>query len=139
MFGSMLDVFTMLQQGRIDVGMLSAAEVDRRGNLNSTVIGPYDKPKVRLPGSGGAHDIAVLARRLLILMPHDPQRFVEKVGFATSPGHPAGKTRQAAGLTGGGPSALVTPRALFRFDGGEMTLAATRADLSADDAVEGIP
>jgi glutaconate CoA-transferase subunit B len=86
MIGSCLDVFAMLQQGRFDLGLLSAAQVDRFGNLNSTVLGPYAAPRVRLVGSGGAHDIATLAREVLILMPHDPRRFVERVDFVTSPG-----------------------------------------------------
>lgn len=86
MIGSMLDVFAMLQAGRIDVGLLSAAQVDRRGNLNATVIGDYGAPKLRLPGSGGAHDIAALASSLVIMMPHEPRRFVERVDFITSPG-----------------------------------------------------
>jgi glutaconate CoA-transferase, subunit B len=89
MITDMLGVFALLQRGRIDLGILSGAEVDAAGNLNSTVIGPYDQPKLRLPGSGGAHDIALLARRVMILMPHDPKRFVSKVDFITSPGHGA--------------------------------------------------
>ncbi|MBS7697465.1 MULTISPECIES: CoA-transferase [unclassified Chelatococcus] len=138
MIGTMLDVFATLQQGRIDVGMLSGAEIDRRGNLNSTAIGAYDNPAVRLPGSGGAHDIAMLARRTVLLMPHEPKRFVEKVGYITSPGHPASGVRAVRPGSGAGPAALVTPRALFRFDDGEMTLAATAHGVTAGEAVAGI-
>ena len=86
MIGDCLDVFGDLQAGRIDVGLLSAAQVDRHGNLNSTVIGDYRKPKLRMVGSGGAHDIASLANRVVIVMPHDPKRFVASVDFITSPG-----------------------------------------------------
>ena len=86
MLGDCLDVFGDLQAGRIDIGLLSAAQVDRFGNLNSTVIGDYAKPKLRMVGSGGAHDIASLAPRTIILMPHEPRRFVGFVDFVTSPG-----------------------------------------------------
>jgi glutaconate CoA-transferase subunit B len=137
MIGSMLDVFATLQRGEIDVGLLSGAQVDRKGNLNSTVIGDYQSPKVRLPGSGGAHDIALLAREVIILMPHDPRRFVEAVPFITSPGHVAARGR-ITGL-GAGPSALVTDRALFQFENGEMALAGHYSDISPEDAVKGIP
>lgn len=137
MVGSMLDVFAKLQRGEIDVGLLSGAQVDRHGNLNSTVIGDYASPKVRLPGSGGAHDIAMLARRIIILMPHDRRRFVETLPFVTSPGHSADRSR-IAGL-GAGPVALVTDRAVFRFDNGEMTLAGYYSDWTEEQAVEGIP
>ena len=137
MHGSMMDVFADLQQGRIDVGLLSGAEVDRRGSLNSTVIGTYAAPKVRLPGSGGAHDIAVLARRVVILMPHDPKRFVERVGFITSPGHEPGRTYEIGGVRREGPVAVVTSRALFRFDRGELTLVALAPGVTKSDALDG--
>lgn len=135
--GDCLSVFGALQAGRVDVGMLSGAQVDRHGNLNSTVIGQYSKPKVRLVGSGGAHDIATLAGRVITLMPHDPRRFVERVDFVTSPGHPAGN--EVGGLVGGGPAAVVTPRATFTFERGEMTLNALQPGFSADEAVAGFP
>lgn len=134
MVGSMLDVFSTLQRGEIDIGLLSGAQVDRRGNLNSTVIGDPSSPKLRLPGSGGAHDIAALARDVLILMPHEPRRFVEKVDFITSPGHVSGRSERA-GL-GNGPKAVATDRALFGFLDGEMTLIGRYADIEEDAAVE---
>ena len=137
MHGSMLDVFADLQQGRIDVGLLSAAEVDRRGNLNSTVLGDYASPKGRLPGSGGAHDIAMLARRVVILMPHDPRRFVERVDFITSPGHFVGRRYEVGGVRREGPVAVVTPHAVFRFDDGELTLAAVSDSMGAADVLAG--
>jgi glutaconate CoA-transferase subunit B len=134
---SMLDVFAKLQRGEIDLGLLSGAQVDRHGNLNSTVIGEYASPKVRLPGSGGAHDIAMLARDVVILMPHNPERFVKSISFVTSPGHFPARSR-TAGL-GGGPMALVTDRAIFHFQDGKMTLTGLYGDNSAEHAVEGIP
>jgi glutaconate CoA-transferase, subunit B len=137
--GDCLDVFGALQAGRIPVGMLSAAQVDRRGNLNSTFIGgTYAEPKVRLPGSGGAHDIASLVGRLVIVMPHDPRRFVEHVAFATAPGFGT-DGRRPAGTQGEGPSVLVTSRARFTFAAGELTLAGLRRGFGPDDAVEGFP
>jgi glutaconate CoA-transferase subunit B len=135
--GDCLSVFGALQAGRVSVGILSGAQLDRRGNLNSTVIGEYARPKVRLVGSGGAHDIAVLAGRVLILMPHDARRFVEQVDFVTSPGHPVDAASTA--LVGGGPEALITPRAVFAFDDGEMTLAAVQAGFTPEEASEGFP
>ena len=137
--GDCLDVFGALQAGRIEVGVLSGAQVDRRGNLNSTHIGgTYAQPKVRLVGSGGAHDIAALVGRLVIVMPHDPRRFVDQVDFVTAPGFAADGSRPA-GTRGVGPSALVTSRGRFTFEDGEMTLAGVRDGYRADDAVEGFP
>ena len=135
MVTSCFDVFSMLQRGVFDLGMLSAAQVDRYGNLNSTVLGSYERPKVRLVGSGGAHDIAVLAREVIIMMPHDPRRFVEKVDFVTSPGlAPAGAGRRARG---GGPTRMVTPRARFSFAAGELTLDALAPGVTQAQALEG--
>ncbi|MFN2570564.1 MAG: CoA-transferase subunit beta [Gemmatimonadales bacterium] len=83
----MADVFQLfLQNGRIEVGFLGGAQVDRRGNINTTVIGPYAHPKVRLPGSGGAAEIAIHARRVLIVSKLSPRAFPERVDFVTSPG-----------------------------------------------------
>jgi glutaconate CoA-transferase subunit B len=138
MIGSCLDVFAMLQQGRFDLGLLSAAQVDRFGNLNSTVLGPYAAPRIRLVGSGGAHDIATLAREALILMPHDPRRFVERVDFVTSPGlRTAANGLADVPLRGGGPTRLVTPRARFTFEAGELTLDALAPGVDETEALEG--
>jgi glutaconate CoA-transferase subunit B len=83
----MIDVFQLLlQRGHVDVGFLGAAQIDRRGNINTTVIGSYDKPKVRLPGSGGAAEIATHAKRVLVVTKLDKRAFPEKVDFVTSPG-----------------------------------------------------
>jgi glutaconate CoA-transferase, subunit B len=98
-----------LQAGRITVGFLGGAQVDRFGNLNSTVIGPYATPKVRLPGSGGATEIATGCHRIFIVMPQGPRSFVEKLDFLTSLGHgPTGRERKALGVTTEGPTLIVT-------------------------------
>jgi glutaconate CoA-transferase, subunit B len=117
---TMLDVMGMMQAGRVDLGILGAAEVDRFGNLNSTEVpaGGGSSGVVRLPGSGGAADILALARRTIVLVPLEKRRFVERVAFRTSPGRGDGPGwRERAGLPpGGGPSAIITTHAVFRFD-----------------------
>jgi glutaconate CoA-transferase subunit B len=139
MVGDCLDVFGDLQAGRVHVGLLSAAQVDRRGNLNSTVIGPYREPKLRMVGSGGAHDIACLAHRVVIGIPHEPRRFVEQVDFVTSPGClNVGSSRMELRL-GGGPAALVTGRARFSFASGELRLSAVFEPFTPEEAVSGLP
>lgn len=112
-----LDVMGMLAAGRVDLGILGAAEVDRFGNLNSTEAVAEDGRKSRLPGSGGAADILSLARRCVILMPQESRRLVPRVAFRTSPGRGDGPSwRAREGLPPGGPSAIVTTHAVFRFD-----------------------
>ena len=129
----------MLQQGVFDLGLLSGAQVDRFGNLNSTVLGAYGKPKVRLVGSGGAHDIAVLARDIIIMMPHDPRRFVAAVDFITSPGLRSAANGMAdLSARGNGPNASITPRARFSFEAGELTLDAVADGFNEEQALEGI-
>jgi glutaconate CoA-transferase subunit B len=109
-----------LQGGLIDVGFLGAAQIDRYGNLNTTVIGPYRQPKVRLPGSGGACEIALLARKVLIIGRLSRRTFVERLDFVTSPGHLiGGDSRTRLGDYGQGPTAVITDMGIFRFD--EMT------------------
>jgi len=112
------EVFALLlQPGHIDVGILGGAQVDKYGNLNSTVIGDYEKPKVRLPGSGGACAIASLAKRTIIIMPHEKRRFPEKVDFITSPGYLNGmNSREESGIVRGGPIAVITNLCVLRFD-----------------------
>jgi glutaconate CoA-transferase, subunit B len=134
MITSCLGAFAMLQQGRIDRGLLSAAQVDRFGNLNSTALRREGRPPLRLVGSGGAHDIALLAREVLIIMPHDRRRFAEAVDFVTSPG--LGPDRRARG---GGPTCLVTPRARFTFGAGELTLDAVADGVEENDALDCLP
>lgn len=106
-----------LQGERITVGFLGGAQVDRFGNLNSTVIGEYSKPKVRLPGSGGATEIATGCQRIYIVMRHNPRAFVEKLSFQTSLGHgPTGRERRALGVRTEGPALLVTDLCVMRPD-----------------------
>lgn len=98
-----------LQGGRITIGFLGGAQVDRFGNLNSTVIGDYARPRVRLPGSGGATEIATACRRIYIVMRHGSRAFVERLDFLTSLGHgPTGRERRDLGLESEGPSLIVT-------------------------------
>jgi glutaconate CoA-transferase subunit B len=111
----MLTVMGFLQQGRVDVGFVGGAEVDRFGNLNTTRIS-LPQGFVRLPGSGGGGDIASLAQKLLIIMPHEKRRFVKKVSYITSPGYgEGGSWRLEQGLFRGGPSAIITTLGIFRF------------------------
>lgn len=137
MVGDCLDVFGDLQAGRIDVGLLSAAQVDKYGNLNSTVIGDYKKPKLRMVGSGGAHDIETLAPRTIILMPHEPRRFVPLVDFITSPGTTGRDGKAYDRPAGAGPSELITGRGRFHFGNGELTLVETFAPFGKAGALEG--
>ncbi|MCC6791885.1 MAG: CoA-transferase subunit beta [Thermomicrobiales bacterium] len=134
---STFELFTLyLQRGWIDIGFLGGAQVDKFGNINSTVIGPYAKPAVRFPGSGGACEIASLSKRTMIIMPQGKRRFVEKLDFLTTPGHLSGGTsRQDAGLLGGGPAVCVTDLGVFRFDPvtKEMYLATIHPGVSVDD------
>ncbi len=113
----MLDVFNLyLQNGKIDVGFLGGAQVDRFGNINSTVIGAYDKPKVRLPGSGGACEIAALAKKVVITINNSKRSMPEKCDFITSPGYlRGGGEREALGLRGG-PETVITDMGVYKFD-----------------------
>lgn len=98
-----------LQGGRIDVGFLGAAQIDRFGNINTTVIGDYRQPKVRLPGAGGAPEIAGSARRVFLMLRQSPRSFVAKLDFITSVGYlDGGDARERLGLTGAGPVAVMT-------------------------------
>lgn len=113
----MIDLMGLLQAGAVDLGFIGGAEVDRFGNLNTSYIGEPRAPQVKLPGSGGGADIASLARRLLIIMPHERHRFVERVGFRTSPGYgTGGGWRAGVGLPRGGPVALITTLGVLGFD-----------------------
>src|SRR3954462_6548244 len=104
-----------LQGGRVTVGFLGGAQVDRYGNLNSTVVGPYRRPKVRLPGSGGATEIATHCQRIYIVIPHGVRTFVGKLDFVTSMGHgPTGAERRALGVRTEGPVLIVTDLCTMR-------------------------
>jgi glutaconate CoA-transferase subunit B len=121
---SMADLFMLyLQGGLIDVALLGGAQIDRHGNLNTTVIGDYDQPKTRLPGSGGACEIAINARRVFMIMRLSRRAFVEKLDFLTSPGHlDGGDARQRLGIPGYGPDRDITDKALFTFDNPEREM-----------------
>lgn len=121
---SMFDIFCYyLQGGLIDVGFLQGAQIDRFGNLNTTVVGDYARPAVRLPGSGGACEIAILAKRVLVIAPQTRRGFPARVDFITSPGFIDGPgTRRRLGLTGGGPAMVITDLGCYEFTDGEMIL-----------------
>ena len=110
------EVLLLLQRGYVDVGFMGGAQIDQFGNLNSSFIGPADDPQVRLPGTGGGNDIASLAK-MIVAMPQEKRRFVEKVDFITSPGSLRGGTsRKDSGLIAGGMYKVVTDLALLDFD-----------------------
>tara|TARA_Y100000590_G_scaffold452259_1_gene595113 strand:+ start:96976 stop:97716 length:741 start_codon:yes stop_codon:yes gene_type:complete len=132
-----LAVFSELQACRIDVGLLSAAQIDKYGNLNSTTIGSYEDPKIRMVGSGGAHDIASLIPNLIILMPHDPRRFTENVDFITSPGSGIELMEQRRKYDlGKGPSILITDRAKFIMSDQGWCLDSVLSGFTHEEAVE---
>jgi len=113
----LFSVFSCLQAGNVDVGFLSGAQVDKYGNINSTCIGDYSRPKVRFTGSGGSCDIGSLAKRTVIIAIQEKRRFPEKVSYITTPGWLHGdKSREQSGLPRGGPVAIITDKAVIRFD-----------------------
>ena len=117
MLPGITDAFLLAQRGFFDVGFIGGAQIDRHGNLNTSAIGGYARPKVRLPGSGGANDIISLCREVLILTVHEKRRFTERVDFVTSPGYlDGGDSRQRHGLLFGGVSRVVTTLGTFGFE-----------------------
>jgi glutaconate CoA-transferase, subunit B len=125
----MLELFGYyLQRGLIDVGFLGAAQIDRFGNINTTVIGDYVHPSTRLPGSGGACEIAINARQVFVIMRQSARSFVDKIDFRTSPGNLGGaeaaeRIRREGGWLGRGPTVVVTDLGIYHFDEtGEMRL-----------------
>ncbi len=131
----LIPVMSQLQRGRVDAGFIGGAEVDRFGNVNTSYIGDFNKPSIKLPGSGGAADIAAMAGRLLVIINHEKRRLVEKVDYVTSPGYlDGGDARAKAGLAGG-PSAIITDRAILRPYGpnNEMHLASIHQDHSVEE------
>jgi len=122
-----------LQAGRIDVGFLSAAQIDRFANLNSTVIGPYAHPRVRLPGAGGAPEIAAAARQVLVMLRHKKRMFVERVDFVTSVGFGRDGTGRPASW-GAGPASVITDLGILRPDPDtrELTLTAIHPGVEVD-------
>ena len=137
---SMYDIFAnYLQRGNVDVGFLGGAQIDRYGNINATFIGSdYAHPKVRLPGSGGAQEIAAWANHCYIMTPHQKRRFPEKVDFLTSAGFLDGRDgRQKAGLRGKGPLSVVTDLGILEPDEtGELVLTALHPGRTAREAIE---
>lgn len=121
---SMADLFGLyLQGGRVDVALLGGAQIDRHGNLNSTVIGSYIEPKVRLPGSGGACEIAINAQQVYIIMHLKKRAFVEQLDFLTTPGHmQADVTPKPPGIPGKGPQLVITDKAVFDFANAEREM-----------------
>jgi glutaconate CoA-transferase, subunit B len=136
---SMYDIFAFyLQRGNVDVGFMGGAQIDRFGNINATVIGDYNHPKVRLPGSGGSMEIAAWANRCYLLTPHSKRRFPEKLDFRTSAGFLSGRAeRQAANLRGGGMLAVVTDLGFMEPDeSGELVLTALHPGATVEQARE---
>ncbi len=131
---SMFELFAYyLQAGLIDVGFLGASQIDRFGNINTTVIGSYGQPRVRLPGSGGACEIAINAKKVFVIMPQSTRSFVERIDFVTSPGHLGGSRPDGWGA---GPSVVVTGLGIYRFSDttGEMELASLHPGVTEEDA-----
>ncbi len=140
---SMFELFSFyLQGGLVDVGFLGAAQIDRFGNMNSTVIGDYEHPKTRLPGSGGACEIAINARQVFVIMRQSKRSFVAEIDFRTSPGNLGGaetaaRARREQGWLGRGPSVVVTDLAIFHFDEtGEMRLDSIHPGATLDQVRE---
>lgn len=140
---SMYDVFTLyLQRGNVDVGFLGGAQIDRFGNINATVIGDYQHPKVRLPGSGGSMEIAAWANRCYIITPHQKRRFPETVDFQTSAGFCyGGQPRGQAGVRGAGPRVVVTNLGFLEPDDspgsdGELILTALHPGISVEQVLQ---
>jgi len=107
----------MLQGGHVDLGFVGAAQIDDYGNINTTYIGSFEKPTVRLPGSGGGNDIISSARRIVVIMTHEKRKMVKKLDYLTSPGFLDGPgARERTGLSGGGPSLVVTNLCQMDFD-----------------------
>lgn len=135
----MSNAMALMAQGKVDLGFIGGAEVDRFGNLNTSYVGDPARPSVKLPGSGGGADIAILSRRWVTLMSHERRRLVERVSFVTSPGHGDGSPgwRQRNGILGGGPVAIITTLAVLRFadGGGEAQLASVHPGHTVEDVL----
>ena len=137
----MVPMASVLLNNELSVGFIGGAQVDKYGNLNSTVIGDYDDPAVRLPGSGGACPIAAHCDRTIIMMPQERRRFVDELDFHTSPGHLDGPgAREKAGLPGGGPEVLVSDMGVYSFDDDtrEMTLESRHPGISVEEIREAV-
>jgi glutaconate CoA-transferase, subunit B len=129
-------VMGLMQKGEVDLGFLGGAEVDKYGNINTSYIGDPHQPKVKLPGSGGAGDIASLAKRFVVIIEHNDRRLVERVSYVTSPGNGDGSHwRAGSGLPRGGPAAIITTMGVLRFgfESGEAYLDTIHPGVSLDD------
>ncbi|PKN86545.1 MAG: 3-oxoadipate--succinyl-CoA transferase subunit B [Chloroflexi bacterium HGW-Chloroflexi-8] len=136
---SMYDIFSFyLQRGNVDVGFLGGAQIDKFGNINATVIGEYEKPKTRLPGSGGSMEIAGWANRCYIITPHQKRRFPEKVDFITSAGFlNGGNERKNTGARGKGTQGVVTNLGILEPDqSGELILTALHPGATTEQVRE---
>ena len=135
----MSNAMALLAQGSVDLGFIGGAEVDRFGNVNTSYVGDPSRPKLKLPGSGGGADIAILSRRWVTLMSHERRRLVHRVSFITSPGYGDGTPgwRKRNGLLGGGPVAIITTLAVLRFPegGGEAFLASVHPGNTVDEVL----
>lgn len=139
MLTSITDIFLLAQRGFFDYGFLGAAQIDPYGNINTSVIGAPENPKVRLPGSGGANDIISLCNETFVVTTHERRRFVEDVDFITSPGYlTGGGSRAEAGLIYGDVGCVVTDLALLDFAPGSrrMRLRALQPGVTADDVLD---
>ncbi len=138
-----MQIFMDNQRGLFDVGIIGAGQIDKYGNTNSTVVtgdeGTYERPKVRLPGSGGSNDIMTSCGRTVVMMRQHRRAFTTDVDYVTAPGYLDGPgAREELGFEGGGPEAVITDMAVFRFDDDtkEMTLSSTHPGVSVDEVRE---
>jgi len=136
----MSNAMALMAQGNVDLGFIGGAEVDRFGNLNTSYVGDPHQPAVKLPGSGGGADIAILSRRWVTLMSHEKRRLVERVSYITSPGYGDGSPgwRKRNGLLGGGPVAIITTLGVLRFPerGGEAVLESVHPGHDIDEVLD---
>ena len=142
MLPGITDAFLLAQRGFLDVGFIGGAQVDRFGNVNSSFIGPVARPKVRLPGSGGANDIVSLCREVIVLTAHEPRRFTDAVDFVTSPGWlRGGDSRRRSGLLFGGVARVVTTLGILGFDPAtrQMRLEAVHPGVSVEQVRASTP
>src|SRR5712692_2506178 len=136
----MSNAMALMAQGEVDLGFIGGAEVDRFGNLNTSYVGDPRRPKVKLPGSGGGADIAILSRRWVTLMSHERRRLVDRVSYITSPGYGDGTPgwRKRNGILGAGPVAIITTLCVFRFPegGGEAYVATVHPGATVEEVRE---
>ena len=135
----LIQVMGHLQAGRVDAGFIGGAEIDKWGNINTSYIGGHEDVRVKLPGSGGAADIAAMSKRLIAIMNHEKRRLVERVSYITSPGYIDGEGGRArAGIAAGGPAAVITDKAVLRPHGpaNELHLSSVHPGHTADEVIK---